>query len=143
LASIGEYGIDHREQVSGIDDSGVDDIVHHFIQKNIAHSHPTIVANKIKIHPDRWEIIYIDDTDYGHDKGTQLRLAKQKLAHEEEKPLIVFIGDGVSDLSAAKEADIVFAKQGKDLEVWCKREGIMYTPWHDFSVILKHLQSLK
>jgi 2-hydroxy-3-keto-5-methylthiopentenyl-1-phosphate phosphatase len=115
-------------------------LVSHFIHKYVPMSHPRIVANKIKIHPDRWEIVYRDDTDYGHDKGTELRLAKQQIASLDEKPLIVFIGDGVSDLSAALEADIVFAKKGKDLETWCIRKGIKYTPWHDFSVILQTLQ---
>ena len=52
-------------------------------------------------------------------------MAKKRIAELQEKPQIVFIGDGVSDLSAAIEADIVFAKKGKDLETWCIRKGII------------------
>ncbi len=69
-------------------------------------------------------------------------MAKKRIAELQEKPQIVFIGDGVSDLSAAIEADIVFAKKGKDLETWCIRKGVEYHGWDDFSMILKVLRSL-
>jgi 2-hydroxy-3-keto-5-methylthiopentenyl-1-phosphate phosphatase len=86
-----------------------------------------------------WDIIYRDDSDYGHDKGQHLRLAKQKRG-QSSFPLIVFIGDGVSDLSAAMEADVVFAKKGKDLESWCLRKEIKHIAWSDFSDILRVLK---
>ena len=110
----------------------------HFCQKHLV-SVPKIYANKIKIEHTGWDIIYVDDSDYGHDKGEHLRFAKQERG-ESPLPLIVFIGDGVSDLSAAMEADVVFAKKGKDLESWCLRKNIKHTTWSDFSDILQVLK---
>ena len=50
------------------------------------------------------------------------------------KPIVIFCGDGVSDISAAREADILFAKRGLDLEHWCKLENIPYTAFDRFNV---------
>lgn len=44
--------------------------------------------------------------------------------------LVVFVGDGLSDACATREADVVFAK--KDLEQYCLRENIRYTGFTDF-----------
>ena len=46
---------------------------------------------------------------FGHDKSLELR----KYSHLRDRPIILYAGDGVSDLSAAKEADLLFAKAGK------------------------------
>ena len=97
-----------------------------------------VVANDIKIHPDFWEILYLDDSDFGHDKGSRLRLAKTL----EPRPWIVFIGDGVSDLSAAQEADAVFCRRGKDLEKWCQMHGMEHQAFDDFGEIQAYLHSL-
>lgn len=46
---------------------------------------------------------------------------------------VIFIGDGITDQSVAREADVVFAKDG--LETFCKENGIEYIPWIDFQDI--------
>lgn len=43
-------------------------------------------------------------------------------------PLIVFIGDGVSDLPAAREADVLFARRGLRLEEYCQENDISTSP---------------
>lgn len=53
-----------------------------------------------------------------------------------------YAGDGVSDLSAAKETDLLFAKKGKDLVTYCDREKIPFTlfdDWSDISAIVKEI----
>lgn len=46
-----------------------------------------------------------------------------------------YAGDGVSDLSAAKETDLLFAKRGKDLVTYCDRQDIPFTLFDDWSNI--------
>ncbi|MCI0723773.1 MAG: hypothetical protein L0338_33165, partial [Acidobacteria bacterium] len=45
----------------------------------------------------------------------------------------VFLGDGLSDRSAALEADSVFAKAG--LARFCQQEGIPYREFRSFSEV--------
>lgn len=47
-----------------------------------------------------------------------------------------YAGDGVSDLSAAKETDLLFAKKGHDLVDYCMREKVPFTMFEDWSSIL-------
>lgn len=46
---------------------------------------------------------------------------------------VIFIGDGITDQSVAREADVVFAKDG--LEIFCNENNINYIPWNDFEEI--------
>lgn len=48
---------------------------------------------------------------------------------------VIFIGDGITDQSVARDADVVFAKDG--LEIFCKENQIEYIPWNDFQDINK------
>ena len=47
-----------------------------------------------------------------------------------------YAGDGVSDLSAARETDLLFAKKDHDLVVYCEREGVPFTVFEDWTSIL-------
>lgn len=63
-------------------------------------------------------------------------LALAKAREEAEKDTIfVFCGDGVSDISAAKHADVLFARKDKDLEFYCKREEIPFIPFDTFKEV--------
>ncbi|KAL2060193.1 hypothetical protein VTL71DRAFT_9588 [Oculimacula yallundae] len=53
-----------------------------------------------------------------------------------ERPVLFYAGDGVSDLSAAKETDLLFAKAGKDLVTYCENDEISHVIFQDFSQIL-------
>jgi 2-hydroxy-3-keto-5-methylthiopentenyl-1-phosphate phosphatase len=48
---------------------------------------------------------------FGHDKSLELRLYSS--LPKETRPVMFYAGDGVSDLSAAKETDLLFAKHGQ------------------------------
>lgn len=128
--------------------AGLVPLLDHFLDLSHHPVHPelNIYANSVTIDTiTGWDPIYRDETEHGHDKGNHLRIAKAADPYS----TIVFIGDGgtkklnlVSDLSAAKEADIVFAREGKDLQKWCDREKIPYTPFSDFKIIIETLRDL-
>lgn len=56
-----------------------------------------------------WTIKFHDDSIHGHDKSIEIR----KYSSLPNRPTMFYAGDGVSDLSAAKETDLLFAKAGK------------------------------
>jgi len=53
---------------------------------------------------------------------------------------VVFVGDGMSDVCAAGEADILFAK--KDLEQYCQTENIGYYKYSDFFEVAERIFEL-
>ncbi|WBW73359.1 phosphoric monoester hydrolase Ptf1 [Schizosaccharomyces osmophilus] len=101
-----------------------------------------IVSNDINVNEDgTWNIVYHDDTHFGHDKSLTIRPYAQ--LPEEKRPHMVYCGDGVSDLSAAKETEHLYAKKGRDLITYCKRENVSYTEFETFSEIHKALIEFK
>ena len=60
-----------------------------------------------------WEIDFRDETPHGHDKSRVIR--EWSRLPPAERPVLFFAGDGVSDLSAARETDLLFARKGKGL----------------------------
>lgn len=80
-----------------------------------------IVSNEVVDRPPKkmeeeggWQIKFHDDSDFGHDKSLTIRpYAKYFEEHPNEpRPTMFYAGDGVSDLSAARETDLLFAKKG-------------------------------
>lgn len=62
-----------------------------------------------------WKIEFRDDSSYGHDKARTIRpyAISRDCMKGGVRPLLLFAGDGVSDLSAAKETELLFAKEGE------------------------------
>jgi len=58
-------------------------------------------------------------------------------------PLIVFIGDGVSDLPAARNADVLFARRGLRLEEYCVENKIPYTAFDTFADIQHEIARIR
>ena len=50
------------------------------------------------------------DSHFGHDKSLEIKPYAKLPTHE--RPTLLYAGDGVSDLSAAAETDLLFAKKG-------------------------------
>lgn len=48
----------------------------------------------------------------------------------------MYCGDGVSDISAARETDLLFAKKGKDLVKHCLIQNVPFYPFDVPSLIL-------
>jgi len=103
-----------------------------------------IVSNDVDIHPDgKWEIKYRHPSSgYGHDKS-QAILPYRNLPNP---PTVFFFGDGVSDMSAARYADVLFVKQKEDgendLAAFCTREGIPHILFGDFNRALGVVQNI-
>lgn len=87
-----------------------------------------------------WTIRYHDESGFGHDKSLTIRPYAEAIAKMaeagEQGPTLLYAGDGVSDLSAARETDLLFAKKGHDLVTYCEREGVPFTLFEDWSDIL-------
>ncbi|KAF3166466.1 hypothetical protein TWF106_002783 [Orbilia oligospora] len=110
-------------------------------------AHIDIVANDAQISPDgsEWKPIWRHDNELGHDKAASLQEYKAIASSESEDgsvPLIVFVGDGVSDLPAAREADVLFARRGLRLEEYCIENKISYFPFDTFAEIQTELARL-
>jgi hypothetical protein len=107
-------------------------------------SHIEIVANDAEIKEDgsTWKPIWRHDTSLGHDKALSINEYKKGAKLECENgtiPLIVFIGDGVSDLPAAREADVLFARKGLRLEEYCIENKIPYIGFDTFADIQREI----
>lgn len=106
-----------------------------------------IVANDVRPKPgksineeDGWDLVFHDDSGFGHDKSLTLRPYAQ--LPEGKRPTMFYAGDGVSDLSAAKETDLLFAKHGNDLVTYCVREDIPFTTFKDWQSITQTVQKI-
>ncbi|KJZ79971.1 hypothetical protein HIM_00685 [Hirsutella minnesotensis 3608] len=80
---------------------------------------------------DGWTIKFHDDSVHGHDKSLEIR----KYSSLPNRPVLFYAGDGVSDLSAAKETDLLFAKADKDLVTYCEREKVPFVTFRDWTSI--------
>ena len=80
-----------------------------------------IISNDVEDRPGKkkeeeggWQIKYHDDSHFGHDKSLAIRPYRRHFEESkgEDRPTMLYAGDGVSDLSAARETDLLFAKKG-------------------------------
>lgn len=73
------------------------------------------LPGKTKEQEGGWTIQFHDESGFGHDKSLTIRpYAKHFDEHPDEpRPTMLYAGDGVSDLSAARETDLLFAKRGR------------------------------
>ncbi|KAI1913283.1 hypothetical protein LOZ61_002817 [Ophidiomyces ophidiicola] len=123
--------------------SGMVPIIHALLVKLLGHEpdHIQIVANQVKARDGKsinevggWEIVYHDDSHFGHDKSLEIK--PYRALPSDIRPTLLYAGDGVSDLSAASQTDLLFAKKGHDLITYCEREKIPFTVFEDWSSIL-------
>lgn len=80
--------------------------------------HLQIVANDVESRDGKdinseggWQIKYHDESHFGHDKSREIK--PYAALPDDVRPTLLYAGDGVSDLSAASETDLLFAKKGK------------------------------
>ncbi|OJJ40462.1 hypothetical protein ASPWEDRAFT_166529 [Aspergillus wentii DTO 134E9] len=123
--------------------SGMVPIITSLFETLLGHKpdHLHIVANQVESRDGKdinseggWQIKYHDDSHFGHDKSLEIK--PYAALPYEERPTLLYAGDGVSDLSAASETDLLFAKKGHDLVTFCEREGRPFTVFEDWSSIL-------
>ena len=107
-----------------------------------------IVSNDVRVKPgkssinehDGWDVVFHDTSEHGHDKSLTIR--PYAALPESQRPVLFYAGDGVSDLSAAKETDLLFAKRGRDLVTYCVRQEIPFTVFDDWSEIKKAVMDI-
>jgi len=103
-----------------------------------------IISNSVNVEADgSWTIQYRHPSSgFGHDKS-QAILPYRRL---ENPPTLFFFGDGVSDMSAAKHADVLFVKQKdsgeNDLATYCTNEGIKHILFPNFANALPVVRSV-
>jgi 2-hydroxy-3-keto-5-methylthiopentenyl-1-phosphate phosphatase len=85
-----------------------------------------------------WRIEFHDDSIHGHDKSIEIR----KYSSLPNRPTMFYAGDGVSDLSAAKETDLLFAKADMDLVTWCENEKVPFVTFRDWSSISQTVKDI-
>lgn len=96
-----------------------------------------IIANGVDVKQDgKFEIVFRHpESGFGHDKSKALRIYRDL----KPRPTIFFCGDGVSDMSAAGESDILFVKTlpGKpsDLAKHCDKTNVDYMPFTSFTEV--------
>lgn len=121
-------------------------VLDHFIGEEMS-SHIEIVANDAKITTEgdssKWEAVWRHpETELGHDKAQSLSDYKSAARLESDNgtiPMIIFIGDGVSDLPAARESDVLFARRGLRLEEYCIENKLDYIPFDTFADIQREV----
>ena len=118
-------------------------VLDHFLGEAMS-KHIEIVANDAKVTDDgsKWEAVWRHECELGHDKARSINEYKSAAQLESDNgtiPMIVFIGDGVSDLPAAREADVLFARRGLRLEEYCIEHFIDYIPFDTFADIQKEV----
>ncbi|KAL8292556.1 hypothetical protein RQP46_001168 [Phenoliferia psychrophenolica] len=103
-----------------------------------------IIANDVEHKPDgTWTIKFRHpESGFGHDKS---RTTAPYRDLPGGGPTLFFCGDGVSDLSAARAADLLFVKvipgHTNDLQVHCYREKIPYLPFASFEHVVEEEKS--
>lgn len=105
-----------------------------------------IISNDVKLDPGgkyKWHIQYRHpSSEYGHDKSRAI-LPYSDLP---SPPTIFFFGDGVSDMSAAKHADVLFVKvkpdSDNDLATYCTQQGIKHIRFKAFHDALGLVQQI-
>ncbi|KAI9713505.1 MAG: hypothetical protein M1820_000887 [Bogoriella megaspora] len=129
--------------------SGMDPIIRAILKNLVGPDSDKIdvISNHVRAKPgksindeDGWELVFHDDSGFGHDKSLTIRPYAQLPA--DQRPTMFYAGDGVSDLSAAKETDLLFAKKGCDLVIFCAKENIPFTVFEDWSVIKSKVQEI-
>jgi 2-hydroxy-3-keto-5-methylthiopentenyl-1-phosphate phosphatase len=95
------------------------------------------VSESISLVEELWLII---KSHFGHDKSLEIR--QYANLPDGQRPTMFYAGDGVSDLSAAKETDLLFAKKGMDLVSYCVREKVPFTIFEDWSSILSTVKDI-
>lgn len=125
--------------------SGMDKVIDALLSKIIdpkLHSFIQVYANHVNV-GDSWEILYRDDSGFGHDKHQSIETVVEQYFggfENENRGKLFYSGDGVSDVSAARSCDLLFAKSGHDLVNICIRDKINYIEFNTFDDILDEIK---
>lgn len=114
------------------------DLYIHYLLKRHGISGLNILCNHGRIEGDRLiiEFPYADPHNTGGGVCKGDRIAEHR--HQQKRPVsVIFVGDGLSDIDALAETDILFAK--KDLAQYCDQRNIPYTAFDTFKDVTREL----
>jgi 2,3-diketo-5-methylthio-1-phosphopentane phosphatase len=89
----------------------------------------SVIAADVDVHPTSWTMRFRDESHNGTDKAAHVR------AMQARGTRVAFAGDGVSDFSAAIEADACYVKRGSALEHFLHDRRIAFTSFTRFAEI--------
>ncbi|MGZ3496983.1 MAG: HAD-IB family phosphatase [Vulcanimicrobiaceae bacterium] len=112
--------------------SGVQPLIERALERH-GLQHVSVLANTVTPSRDGWTMHFRDGSDNGHNKAAAVRAATSAGA------ATIFAGDGHSDFEAALEADRRFAKRGRALERYLKKNGVEFTPFSSFAEVERAL----
>lgn len=121
--------------------SGMEPLIRELLEAHIGDLAKTIEIEANQLDLDkatgRWKLVFHDDSEFGHDKSLTIRKF-----HTPNRPPLLFSGDGMSDMSAAKETDWLFVKAHHDLVHYCNEHKIPFTEFETFTTIEGHLKTI-
>lgn len=121
----------------------IETLIHNLLDPSL-HPHIKVISNYVKSPNDKgsWNIVYKDDSSFGHDKHASIMEVVNQYYPDPtaKRGKLFYSGDGVSDISAARSCDLLFAKKGKDLVNICKNDGINYIEFDTFHDILAEMK---
>jgi len=128
-------------EVNGVDlvilSDGLDFYIEHILGKH-GLDHLTISANHGSLEDNTVKVEFPRENRScqrcGSCKGERIQEYRDQAVGD---LMAIFVGDGLSDVCAAREADLVFAK--KDLEQFCLNSNIDYVPYDNFDDVARHL----
>ena len=129
--------------------SGIEPVIRAILKSLVGPDHVKIeiVANAVVPRDGKnindkagWKVKFHDDSGFGHDKSLTIR--PYGLLPPEQRPTLFYAGDGISDFSAARETDLLFAKKGYDLVTYCIKDGTPFTLFEDWSSILSGVKRI-
>jgi len=88
-----------------------------------------VIAADVDVHPTSWTMRFRDESHNGTDKAAHVR------AMQARGTRVAFAGDGVSDFSAAIEADECYVKRGRALEHFLHDRRKLFTSFTSFAEI--------
>ncbi len=107
---------------------GMDAYIERILQQHAIHD-VQIRCNHLKIAPDG--SLEVTFPYYGHSCGSCANCKGSHIRNEKQAgEATVYIGDGMSDLCAVGEADVLFAK--KELADYCRKQGKPFLEYDNF-----------
>ncbi len=136
LAELLEYA-DENDIPVEVASNGMDFYVYGVLAAN-GMGHLSAAAPGIAKGPDGKQRLTFAD---GHVQCPRTGLCKcdRVWDHRRRGRKVAYVGDGISDLCVAGQADVVFARDS--LAIHCEKSGIPFTPFEDFYEVLAALKA--
>jgi 2,3-diketo-5-methylthio-1-phosphopentane phosphatase len=118
--------------------AGLDFVIDYFLRKNGFLGKVEVCAAKTEEKPEGFTFSFpqIFDSPSQNFKPDVVRSYREKGFN------VVFVGDGLADYAAAREADFSFAVQGSNLAELCKKHGIKCTEITRFQDLIKPIDGI-